>query len=176
MATSPSDQNNRNVVAWLDRLQSSLQTPQGKGGFANFKVDSRAVRGDVPIDDDSDDTSDHNHGLLDDTADGEDEGENESPQSEKLRTLPDAAVPLGLIANLSLSNSKAKHGGKKNRPRVETDLTNPENVDDDDVVRLLFFLFSVFWALLMYVFRALLMKHISCLVSCVVPRESLALC
>jgi hypothetical protein len=150
MATSPSDQNNRNVVAWLDRLQSSLQAPQGKGGFANFKVDSRAVRGDVLIDDDSDDTSDHNHGLLDDTADLEDEGENASPQSEKLRTLPDAAVPLGLIANLSLSNSKAKHGGKKNRPRVETDLSNPENVDDDDVVRLfLSFLFSAFWALLM---------------------------
>jgi hypothetical protein len=141
MATSPSDQNNRNIVAWLDRMQSSLQTPQGKGGLGAFKLGPCVPRGDMHIDDDSDDASDHNHGAFDDKKDVIDGGDpNGSPQEpEKLQSLPDAAVPLGLIANLSLSNTKAKGGGKS-KPKQDGDPANPEDVDDDDVVCLLYIL------------------------------------
>jgi hypothetical protein len=136
MATSPSDQNNRNIVAWLDRLQSSLKPAQGKGGLSAFKVDPGPPRGDTHIDDDSDEASDHNPGASDDTKDFLDGGgdANGSPEDPaKLQSLPDAAVPLGLIANLSLSNSKAKNGGKS-KPRQEgADPANPDNEDDDDV-------------------------------------------
>jgi len=137
MATSPSDQHNRNIVAWLDRMQSSLQPPQGKGGLATFKLDSRPIPPPLHLDEDSDDGSDHN----DDTKDAE----GTPPDPEKISSLPDSAVPLGLIATLSLSNTKAKNNGKS-KSKPEGDPVNPEDVDDDDVVCLcLSFLFNEFW-------------------------------
>ncbi|TFY54810.1 hypothetical protein EVJ58_g8640 [Rhodofomes roseus] len=72
MATSPSDHNNRNVIAWLDRLEESVQA----AGSAN-----------------------------DDDAEAEAEA--------KLQALPDATVPLGLLAHLSLDNPKTKKGKKR---------------------------------------------------------------
>jgi hypothetical protein len=131
MATSPSDQHNRNIVAWLDRMQSSLRPPQGKGGLETFKLDSRPIPPPLHLDEDSDDGSDRNDDTKGFLNGGDAEGT--PPDPEKISSLPDSAVPLGLIATLSLSNTKAKNGGKvKSKP--EGDPANPEDVDDDDVV------------------------------------------
>jgi hypothetical protein len=37
MATSPSDQNNKNVLAWLDRLQSSIRDAGSQKGPQAFR-------------------------------------------------------------------------------------------------------------------------------------------
>lgn len=42
MATSPTDQNNQNVLAWLDRLQASVQAAGASAGAAAFRMDARA--------------------------------------------------------------------------------------------------------------------------------------
>ena len=116
MATSPSDQNNRDIIAWLDRLQASVRSAGAAAGERAFKLESRTKNAD-----DSDPES------------GEDdievvEPDDPLPDPETMQSLPDAAVPLGLIADLSLSNSKAKtssHNG---------DVASTGTLDDDNVV------------------------------------------
>jgi hypothetical protein len=140
MATSPSDQNNRNILAWLERLQSSVRTAGGKAGPHAFKLDSRA-RGE------EDDDSDHQSDTIQNQAqmfglggsdDGAGDGDGAAEDADKLQSsLPDPHVPLGLIANLSLSNNKSKTGRKD---QGRDDAASEENLDDDNVVR---FLFSV---------------------------------
>jgi hypothetical protein len=117
MATSPSDQNNRNIIAWLDRLQASVRSAGDAGGERAFKLESRSKNPD-----DSDQESDH--GRDEDGGDGDDDT---VLDPETLQALPDSTVPLGLIANLSLSNSKAKassHNG---------DVASTDTLDDDNV-------------------------------------------
>ena len=41
MATSPSDQNNKNVLDWLDRLEDSVRTAGGSAGPSAFELGSR---------------------------------------------------------------------------------------------------------------------------------------
>jgi hypothetical protein len=121
MATSPSDQNNSNIIAWLDRLNASVRSAGGQGGPKAFNLDNRTKAELIDSDNDSD-----RHGR---TADNEeaDDGTDRPDETEDLRGLPDSAVPLGLIANLSLSNSK---GRVKNKVGLDVD-----DVDDDNVVR-----------------------------------------
>lgn len=134
MATSPSDQNNRNILAWLDRLQSSVRNAGGTGGPGAFKLDTRA-KPDGANDDDSDDESETHkhfgsgHADLQDPS-GDDDGTVQDP--DKSQSLPESHVPLGLIANLSLSNSK-KHSSKRDANK-ELDPVGEENLDDDNVV------------------------------------------
>ncbi|KAF8063303.1 fungal-specific transcription factor domain-containing protein [Lyophyllum atratum] len=131
MATSPSDHNNKNILAWLDRLQASVRTAGGKAGPSAFK-DLRGT-GIAAEDDDSDveETHAQRYGLVappdddDSNTVGEDEG---ATPADKLSTLPDFDAPLGLIANLSLSNTKSK--GKKDAKDL---VSAEENLDDDDV-------------------------------------------
>lgn len=127
MATSPSDQNNRNVLAWLDRLQSSVRDAGSRGGpgaFLNLRNQG---------DDDSDVESEahkKSFGVLPSQEEDDSGGDcvdGACTDVEKL--LPDSIVPLGLIADLSLSNSKAK---KKNF--AKDGLLNEDDLDDDDVV------------------------------------------
>lgn len=134
MATSPSDQNNRDVLAWLDRLQSSVRDAGKKAGPRAF-LDTRNPRNGE--EEDSDVESDHRthaqiYGLVapddDETAGNCDLS---TEDAENLQSsLPDSHVPLGLIANLSLCNSKAK--GKKDNKEGLTE----EDLNDDNVVRL----------------------------------------
>ncbi|KAJ7577862.1 fungal-specific transcription factor domain-containing protein [Mycena floridula] len=132
MAMSPSDSNNKNILAWLDRLQSSVRDAGGKGGTKAFKLDGRP--GD--IEEESEAESDHGagrlthaqrYGLVPVDADEEspDAGPAETEEDRLQRSLPDSHVPLGLIANLSLSNNKVTPG-KKNDGLAE-------DVDDDNV-------------------------------------------
>jgi hypothetical protein len=119
MATSPSDQNNSNIIAWLDRLNSSVRTAGGHGGPKAFSLEPRPKAEQA----DSDNDSDHRAGDNDDVDDGADT-RCEGREGEDLTGLPDAAVPLGLIANLSLSNSKG---------RVKKGSLDVDEVDDDNI-------------------------------------------
>jgi len=167
MATSPSDQNNRNVLAWLDRLQSSVRDAGSRGGpgaFLNLRsqgdddsdVESEAHKkpfGVLPSQEEDDSGGDCVDGVCADV--------------EKL--LPDSHVPLGLIANLSLSNSKAK---KKNF--AKDGLLNEEDLDDDNVVCIFFD--ALFYGSDVFVLfqRALRMIRTLCLVSRRVDHENLS--
>lgn len=133
MATSPSDQNNRNILAWLDRLQSSVRNAGGKGGPEAFK-DLRSSRAASEEDSESEyKTRAQRYGLVpgsNTNTDGENvDDEDATLVDDKLSSLPDSHVPLGLIANLSLSNTKAKSGKKDQKDVIAAE----ENLDDDDV-------------------------------------------
>ena len=133
MATSPSDQTNNNVLAWLDRLQSSVrETGSSKIGRAFLEPRN-------PTEEDSDADSDGKRTLSQSdinvrqqsSGPGNDDrladSDNETVQS----ALPDSTVPLGLIANLSLSNKK-KVGKKKNSGKEAAGLLEAE-LDDDNI-------------------------------------------
>lgn len=118
MATSPSDQNNRNVIAWLDRLEDSVRTAGRSGGANAFRLDSRTrEEGDEESEQESEAEEAGEH-----TERGSVGTEGTVKEGEHL--LPDAAVPLGLIAKLALDN-------KKKPPQSVTD---DEDTDDDNVV------------------------------------------
>jgi hypothetical protein len=147
MATSPSDQNNRNILAWLERLQSSVRGAGGKAGAQAFK-DLRASR--APSEEDSDmenKTQAQRYGLVPPAtmANDGDNGDDEDATlvEDKLSSLPDCHVPLGLIANLSLSNSKTKGGRKDQKDTI----ANEEVLDDDDVVCIFIFIYFKFESL-----------------------------
>ncbi|CCL98870.1 uncharacterized protein FIBRA_00877 [Fibroporia radiculosa] len=113
MATSPSDRNNRDVIAWLDRLQASMevsvQSAGASGGAEAFKIESRG-QNDM-VDDDSDGEVEGDE--LDTGGDGEDSG---LPRDDKLPAFPDTSVPLGLLASLALENPKKSKKANKNKP------------------------------------------------------------
>ncbi|KAG5352010.1 hypothetical protein C0989_004205 [Termitomyces sp. Mn162] len=130
MATSPSDQNNKNILEWLDRLQASVRSAGGKAGPNAFKD----LRNTNIEDDDSDaeDIHESRFGLVVPTDDDDSQtvgGEDITATNDKLSSLPDSDTPLGLIANLSLSNNKSR--GKKDAKEI---VAAEENLDDDDVV------------------------------------------
>jgi len=88
-AASPSDKNTGNVLAWLERLQASVRDVGSKGGN---------IYGPQSL---KQDGSEIDSGVGDD----EDEWEDVEPGSSDDAPL-DIHVPLGLIANLSLDQSK----------------------------------------------------------------------
>ncbi|KAF9267092.1 hypothetical protein L218DRAFT_955568 [Marasmius fiardii PR-910] len=149
MATSPSDSGNRNVIAWLDRLQSSVQNAGGKIGNNAFKLDGRSKVNEDEDDSGEEETMTHaqRFGLVDreggtesdEDRDGTDEAGDEADQNTRRlqSSLPDSHVPLGLIANLSLSNSSKKTGGKKDGGAggvvKKEDLFDEADLDDDNV-------------------------------------------
>ncbi|KAF7318088.1 hypothetical protein HMN09_00316700 [Mycena chlorophos] len=132
MATSPSDTANRNIIAWLDRLQASVRSGQPlestTSSAATFAALSRdasatldsvangAAGGSIDGSEDGGDGSARN--------DDDDDGENE-------HALPDASVPIGLIAKLSLSSNKEKKGTKAPENGVAKE--EEDDLDDDNV-------------------------------------------
>jgi len=131
MATSPSDQTNNNVLAWLDRLQSSVREP------GSSKITREFLEPQKPKEEDSDADSDGKRTLsqsdinLQSSGTGNDDyladSDNETVQS----ALPDSTVPLGLIANLSLSNKKKKVGKKKDSGEEAAGLLEAELNDNN---------------------------------------------
>ncbi|KIK64122.1 hypothetical protein GYMLUDRAFT_40371 [Collybiopsis luxurians FD-317 M1] len=158
MATSPSDSGNRNVLAWLDKLQSSVQNAGGTGGPGAFTLDGRANANGAGDEDDDSDGEGHGgrrlthaqrFGLVPVDSvgdDGEQEqgGENGGERSNSAgagdddalqSTLPDSHVPLGLIANLALSNNKKTRVSRKQKEDGK-DVVDPleeDDLDDDNV-------------------------------------------
>ncbi|KAG2124252.1 hypothetical protein BD769DRAFT_1776582 [Suillus cothurnatus] len=124
-ATSPSDSDNMNVVDWLDRLQASLKQPgMASPTDLNFLRNLRNPSA-VTVDDSEDDDPDAEEGPV------------EEEDVEKVRSsLPDAAVPIGLLANLSLDKDKDKGKGR-GRQGVNTGIggsnSEPEDDNDDNV-------------------------------------------
>lgn len=137
MATSPSDRNNRDVIAWLDRLEASVQRAGESGGSKAFKFESRA--GNDNGDGEDSDGEPEGAGFNDGTERGSvqqfDTDDQLKDADDKLQALPDATVPLGLLASLSLSNTK------KSRKKSPTEKGNAESSDEDNVV-CLFSLYS----------------------------------
>ncbi|KAH9850967.1 fungal-specific transcription factor domain-containing protein [Lenzites betulinus] len=126
MATSPTDQNNQNVIAFLDRLQSSVQTAGTSAGVAAFKMDSRGgAAGGVSGESDDEwhdaatELADHGSALQDE------DDEPLKDAEDKPQAIPDQTVPLGLLAKLSLENSRRKPRRSGAKPKEN------ESSDDD---------------------------------------------
>ncbi|KAI0738159.1 hypothetical protein C8Q80DRAFT_1222509 [Daedaleopsis nitida] len=124
MATSPTDQNNQNVLAWLDRLQASVQTAGASAGAGAFKMDSRADGSD-----ESDEEQTQEAAAGEPTERGSvGQPEDDEPlkdAEDRPTALPNEAVPIGLLANLALE-TKSKR--KKKAPAKPKD---GESSDDD---------------------------------------------
>ena len=159
MATSPSDQNNKNVLAWLDRLQSSIRDAGSKTGPQAF----RDLRDFENIEDDSEGESDGRTQAQIYATAAKDDGDDDNAD-ESLGALPEAHVPIGLLADLSLSNSNANR--KKDKPNKEGAALEEEDLNDNNVVRwsLLLFFQSQSWRICAN-HRVLQTKRTSCLVS-----------
>ncbi|KAI0084549.1 hypothetical protein BDY19DRAFT_970897 [Irpex rosettiformis] len=117
MATSPSDQNKQNILIWLDRLQDSVRTAGGSGGTNAFNLDSRnraAADGEEESDSEAEEVGEPTERGSVGTVKIEEE-------EKKMQLLPDTAVPLGLIADLSLNNTK------------KTSAKGDDDNDDDNV-------------------------------------------
>jgi len=132
MATSPYDSNNKNVLDWLDRMETSVRMAGRSAGPGAYKD----IRGGTTAIDDEDSGEEESHakrfGLVPPDDDDQTVGHGEhTVADEKMSSLPDSHVPLGLIANLSLSSNK----GKKPRKESKDIAGAEENLDDDDVVR-----------------------------------------
>lgn len=126
MATSPTDQNNQNVIAFLDRLQSSVP-PAGTSADA-FKLDSRGERHSGESDEEWHDAGANE--LTERGSAGQDEDNEPLKDAEDTpQALPDQTVPLGLLAKLSLENSRR-------RPRKSGAKPKENESSDDDVVRI----------------------------------------
>ena len=119
MATSPSDQNKQNILTWLDRLQDSVRTAGGQGGSQAFNLESRNREG-AGGEEESD-----SEGEVGETTERGSVGTVKLEEDDKkMQLLPDTAVPLGLIADLSLNNTK-KTSTKE----------GDDDTDDNNVVR-----------------------------------------
>ncbi|KAM5545448.1 hypothetical protein V8D89_000486 [Ganoderma adspersum] len=126
MATSPTDQNNQNVLAWLDRLQASVQAAGTAGGLSAFKMD---VRADGPSDDSEEDGADGAGGEPTERGSvGHGQPEDDEPlkdAEDRPTALPNEAVPIGLLANLALDNKS------KRKKKVSAKPKDNESSDDD---------------------------------------------
>ncbi|KAI6043555.1 fungal-specific transcription factor domain-containing protein [Pisolithus marmoratus] len=125
MATSPSDKDNVKIVDWMDRLQSSTKPPSQPCPSRMEML--RELR----------DSHNSTGGGRDNTMEDSDEMEegDETSDGEGTETLtsalPDAAVPIGLLANLSLDKDKGK--GKARQVTGTTSINTRLEDDDDNV-------------------------------------------
>jgi hypothetical protein len=128
MATPSSDHHRQTVIAWLDRLQSSVRSPPVRSGLAKnpFQLD----QGDSEESDDERKQQEQEHAPPRRASSGSDD----SPLSPNTLVddndpYADEAVPIGLLAKLAISTS--------NDDPVSADKKGKDgdNADDDDVVR-----------------------------------------
>lgn len=178
MATPDSDSHRDSVISWLDRMKASssarnalaAQVGVGVGSANPFTLESRGG-GKSTNGDESDDDADHDGNT---TTAGQGQGvtvsvesEEETspgtlvdPETESYPGLPDSAVPLGLLATLSISSSIEKglggYGRSKSKSRGGSSVgggaagdggstrtaggavEKQEPDEDDDVVRIVF--------------------------------------
>ena len=129
MATSPTDQNNQNVLAWLDRLQASVQSAGANAGAAAFKMETR-VDGAGASDESDDEAADGGAGEATERGSvGHPEDDEPLKDAEDRPTaIPNETVPIGLIANLALDSRKP--GRRRKAPAKPKEGES----SDDDVV------------------------------------------
>ncbi len=133
-ATSSNDKHRQNVIAWLDRLQSSVRSAPARSSSATnpFQLDTRAGKGEGQSDESDEEHASQRHVQARPAS----SGSGDAPLSPNtlvesdIDPYPDDAVPIGLLANLAISSSK-------DATDVVIDKTRKENAtaDDDDVVR-----------------------------------------
>ncbi|KAJ7472029.1 hypothetical protein FB451DRAFT_313024 [Mycena latifolia] len=128
MATSPSDTTNRNILAWLDRLQASVRAGSTPAAGAGPSSDAPAFSA---ASFNSTNPNFASNPAFEDSPeeDGGEDGGEDGEDGESSGALPDASVPLGLIANLSLSNSRSRERRAGEGGREE----ELEELDDDNV-------------------------------------------
>ncbi|KAH9995295.1 fungal-specific transcription factor domain-containing protein [Russula vinacea] len=122
-ATSSNDKHRQNVIAWLDRLQSSVRSaPARSGSAANpFQLDTRAGKGGGQSDE-----SDEEHASQRPVqARPASSGSGDTPLSPNtlvesdVDPYPDDAVPIGLLASLAISTSRDASGVAAEKTRKE---------------------------------------------------------
>src|SRR6266404_8309824 len=126
MATPSSDHHRQTVIAWLDRLQSSVRSPPVRSDPVKnpFQIDTRAGESD-----ESDDEQTQQQHVQPRRASS---GSDDSPVSPNTLVEPDIdafvddAVPIGLLANLAISTSR-------DALAASTEKKGGNNADDDDV-------------------------------------------
>ncbi|KAF5345063.1 hypothetical protein D9758_010418 [Tetrapyrgos nigripes] len=170
LATSPSDSGNKNVLAWLDRMQTSVQSQQaavqdavkgqasvqgagGSGGPSAFTLmrqsianaENKGIGIDGNKNREGEESDDEQQQSPEQSFSGSSPAttkaspanvagdEDEATADDKLQTLPDSHVPLGLLANLALSNNNKARAAKKEGREREEILAEEENLDDDNV-------------------------------------------
>lgn len=119
------------MIAWLDRLQSSVRSaPVRSGTAANpFQLDTRVGKGGGQSDESDEEHASQKHVQARPAS----TGSGDAPLSPNtlvesdIDPYPDDAVPIGLLANLAISSRDTG---------VPADKTRKEKADDDDVVRL----------------------------------------
>ena len=122
------------MIAWLDRLQSSVRSaPTHSGSATNpFQLDTRVGKGGGQSDESDEEHPSQRHAQARPAS----SGSGDTPLSPNtlvesdVDPYPDDAVPIGLLASLAISTSK-------DATVVSADKTRKENTsaDDDDVVR-----------------------------------------
>ncbi|KAJ3922433.1 hypothetical protein F5877DRAFT_75326 [Lentinula edodes] len=133
MATSPSDSSNDNVLAWLDRLRTSVQDAGGKAGPMAF----------------TDVCFSGNGGDMDDEDDEDDEGEDHDRSGGRRLTHAQRIrlVPVHEGNDCEVGEGNGDQGGRgddnalqsslpdSHKHRMEAKLTDldEENLDDDNV-------------------------------------------
>jgi hypothetical protein len=119
------------VIAWLDRLQSSVRSAPARSSSATnpFQFDTRAGKGEGQSDESDEEHASQRHVQARPAS----SGSGDAPLSPNtlvesdIDPYPDDAVPIGLLANLAISSSK-------DATDVVIDKTR-KDADDDDVVR-----------------------------------------
>jgi hypothetical protein len=135
MATPTADQHRQEVIAWLDRLQSSVRSPpvRSSTGPIPFQLDALAGKGGGQSDESDEEPSLRKHAQPRRASSGSEDtpvSPNTLVESD-IDLYPDDAVPIGLLAKLAISTSRDTAGGAADKTRKE----NATADDDDDVVR-----------------------------------------
>jgi hypothetical protein len=138
-ATSSADQHRQNVIAWLDRLQTSVRSSgRGAGTATNpFQLDTRVGKSGGQSDESDEDQGSQKHAQPRRASSGSDDtpvSPNTLVESD-IDPYPDDAVPIGLLANLAISSSRDTAGAATEKTRKANNST-----DDDEVVRVYRFL------------------------------------
>lgn len=119
MASSPSDvQGSRSVIQWLERLQASAHNQPGRGATPHTaraleRRHRRKRRGEPAdnLDDSAESDEEEDAENADISLNVEGDGDDDLAGSATIRqsdSLPDDAVPIGLLANLSLTSQAAR--------------------------------------------------------------------
>jgi len=111
-STSPSDENKQSVVEWLEKLTTSFNSDVKTAGGT---MKSQSFTFTSTLKDTTSDTDSDGDGITtvlgestqDDVLSDDESGSDPTIASKAAGALPDIAVPIGLIANLSLSNRKS---------------------------------------------------------------------
>ena len=134
MATSSGDHHRQNVIAWLDRLQSSVRSNTVPNPFhPDARAGKPGAREGGGESDESDEDQTPQQRAAQRRASSDSEEPPVSPNTlvdSDIDPYPDDAVPLGLLAKLSISTSQDGSSQAADKSRGDN-----ANADDDDVVR-----------------------------------------